>query len=207
MLYGFGINDSENPVARKGRIICPYYRTWANMLHRAYDKYFWVKNPTYSEVTVCESWRYLSEFKKWMSEQYWEGMTLDKDILLKGNKKYCEERCCFVPHKINCLVNYRPNDRGDFPLGVVLDKTIKGDKKYRGQIYILGKSVKLGRFKTPIEAHQEWQKAKIKAIEEGVKEWKESGCPSYKKEVGDALLLRAEDIRNDLRNGKETVDL
>ena len=45
-------------------------------------------------------------------------MAIDKDILYKGNKIYCPEKCIFVPFSINSLFTKRQNRRGDYPIGV-----------------------------------------------------------------------------------------
>lgn len=55
------------------------------------------------------------------------GWALDKDILVKGNKIYSPETCCFVPQEINNLFTKRKSCRGTLPIGV---KYIKENKKF-----------------------------------------------------------------------------
>lgn len=54
---------------------------------------------------------YFSNFLKWFNGNYIKGYALDKDILIKGNKVYSPETCCFVPYEINTLVTNRKNGR------------------------------------------------------------------------------------------------
>lgn len=48
--------------------------------------------------------------------RFWQ---LDKDILVKNNKIYSPDTCVFVPKSLNCLLERRSNDRGDYPVGVI----------------------------------------------------------------------------------------
>lgn len=110
--YGVGINDllyAENDVA---------YKYWHSMLCRCYDKKFHTKEPSYIGCSVCPEWLYFSNFKKWFDENYIEGCHLDKDILVKGNKIYSPQTCCFVPQKINSLIAFRKNISRGLPTGV-----------------------------------------------------------------------------------------
>lgn len=59
--------------------------------------------PTYEGCTVCDEWLYFSNFKKWFDENYIEGFQLDKDIIIRGNKVYSPQTCCFVPKEINII--------------------------------------------------------------------------------------------------------
>ena len=45
-------------------------------------------------------------------------MCLDKDILIKSNKIYSPEACCFIPEKINILFTKSNSMRGKYPIGV-----------------------------------------------------------------------------------------
>ena len=82
-------------------------------------------------------------------------MDLDKDVLCKGNKVYSPETCVFVPHTINTLILSCKKIRGKYPLGVSLDKG-----KYRAQLNVEGKMVKLSSHNTPEEAFYEYKRHK-----------------------------------------------
>lgn len=93
-VWGVGINDCE--IRSKEKVVI----VWRDMLQRCYDSNFVENNHTYTGCSVCDEWLYLSNFKKWFEENYVEGYQLDKDILVKGNKVYSPETCCFVPREI-----------------------------------------------------------------------------------------------------------
>ena len=81
------------------------YLYWKCMIERCYDPYELNKRPTYIDCTVCKEWLNFQNFAKWYEENYYEcnehKMSLDKDILVKGNKIYSPETCIFVPMNIN----------------------------------------------------------------------------------------------------------
>ena len=80
------------------------YYYWKNMISRCYKSDINV-NPTYVECMVCNEWLCYANFEKWFDKNYYtipnEKICLDKDILVKGNKIYSPQTCCFVPQKIN----------------------------------------------------------------------------------------------------------
>ena len=96
-----------------------YYVTWRSMLDRTLSDKYKKKYPTYKDCSVCEEWLTLSNFKKWFEDPkngYRDGFHIDKDILIKGNKVYSPDTCCFVPHEINTMFSRK--SRGDLPIGV-----------------------------------------------------------------------------------------
>ena len=105
------------------------YTTWVNMFRRCYDIKVQERQPTYKDAIVCEEWYNFQNFAEWFENNYVEGWHLDKDILVKGNKIYSPETCCFVPRDINNLFLLRKNNRGDYPIGVKKPK--KENRKER----------------------------------------------------------------------------
>lgn len=105
LTYGKGERDKKFGVSRKA------FNIWNRMLRRCYDEFIHTEHPKYIECSVCESWLSFSSFEKWFNEHYVEGWELDKDILVKGNKEYSPDKCCFVPHEINVL--FRCNVKED----------------------------------------------------------------------------------------------
>ena len=77
------------------------YPIWGGIIRRCYDDKAQEKTPTYIDCSVDERWHNYQNFAKWYEENYVEGFHLDKDILIKGNKIYSPETCCFVPREIN----------------------------------------------------------------------------------------------------------
>ena len=92
------------------------------MLVRCYDKEKHKERGTYEECTVCEEWLCFQNFAEWYDLNYYqcgnEEMHIDKDILLKGNKKYCSQYSIFVPSTINELFTKTDKLRGNCPIGV-----------------------------------------------------------------------------------------
>ena len=90
-----------------------------------------------------------------------EKLTLDKDILHKGNKIYSLENCVLVPDYINSLFIKRDAKRGEYPIGVCYNKQ---RKKYQAFCNINGKLKGLGYFITPLEAFNAYKIAKENEI-------------------------------------------
>ena len=117
-ICGVGINDSPTPIIKferegvKRKVVwkCPFYSRWHNMIHRCYNKNY--PKGYYGKVTVYSEWLIFSKFKSWMESQDWEGKHLDKDILGDG-KEYSPEKCCFVPARINTLINESRKNNGE----------------------------------------------------------------------------------------------
>lgn len=142
-----------------------YYTTWTDMFRRCYDKKFQEKFSTYKDCTVVEEWHNFQNFAKWFEENweyYMDGWQLDKDVLIKGNKAYSPDACCFVSSEINNLFIKSDSKRGEYPIGVT---KVKGGK-YRAQIVKNNKVVYLGTFKTIEEAFQVYKTAKEQYIKE-----------------------------------------
>lgn len=167
LICGVGINDLPDPVSRYEKIdgvnkriwVCPYYRTWNDMLRRVYGKVAPIKNPSYAGCSVHEDWLRLSNFKSWMETQNWEGKHLDKDILFVGNRVYSPETCVFVTRQTNNFVLENEGLRGDFRIGVSLHKQ-SGRLSATCRNPITKKSEHLGLFNNEELAHKTWKKRK-----------------------------------------------
>lgn len=163
------------------------YQTWKGMMNRCYDAKELLKCPTYIGCSVTEHWHNFQNFAPWFEENYSKEYTLDKDILLKGNKIYGSETCCFVPQEINKLFTKRQNKRGCLPIGVTALKN-----RYVAQIQASNKQIHIGCFSTPEEAFQAYKVAKEAHIKEMAEIWKDRIFPkvyealyNYKVEITD----------------------
>lgn len=165
LVYGRGVNDADyqvQPWIDGKKLMCPYYRKWSAMLERCYSPSAHVKNPTYSDCTVCHEWLTFSVFREWMSLQKWEGLELDKDIRVLDNRQYGPETCVFVSSRINRLLNPQNKTRGKYPLGVSFHKSTG---KYSANCNNLNKGfVYLGEYDSPAEAHVTYLKRKYEII-------------------------------------------
>lgn len=162
------------------------YKYWVWLCNRAIYKN---GKLAYHDIQVCQEWYDFSNFEKWFEENYYEipncrRMELDKDILIKNNKIYQPNACCFVPQEINSLLvsknlktikhhfdkNTSPTNQ-ELPVGV----TWCNDKnKYRASLN-LGKGVvkNLGRFNTIQEAFECYKQAKENRIKEVANQYKD----------------------------------
>jgi hypothetical protein len=173
-LYGVGYLG-------EGEFTCDnlWYEHWRAMIERVT-----VKNNnfhrTYSDVSICNEWYNYQNFAKWAKDNYYQvpnwRMELDKDILIKGNKKYSPETCIFVPKIINNLFLKSNKARGDLPIGVYWHER---DQEYRAQCsYITEKGVRknkwLGGHNSPDEAFKAYKifkESHIKDIADKFKEY------------------------------------
>lgn len=149
-VYGVGINDADYQTNN-----CPIYWRWKGMLCRGYSKKLKDKYTTYEDCSVCDEWLYFMTFRAWVVEQDWEGKQLDKDILLRGNKVYCPEYCVFVDRDVNTFITDSKGKRGEWPLGVSFQSA---RNKFRAdcKAHTVRKTIYLGLFTCPQEAHQAW---------------------------------------------------
>ena len=168
-VYGVGY-IGEGVYNYKNNIII--YSCWSGMLSRCYNEKCQEKQPTYKDVTVCEEWKCFQNFAKWHEENYnpetMQGWHLDKDILIKGNKIYSPQTCCFVPKEINYILTSSKAKRGELPIGVR-----KIGKKFTAFVCREGKQYNIGTFDTPDEAFQAYKTAKESYIKEVADKWKD----------------------------------
>lgn len=146
------------------------YTYWSSMIERGYCPKYKIAHPSYKDTTVRKEWHNFQNFAKWYEENWkphMENWNLDKDILIKGNKIYSPETCCFVPQELNKLFTLRQNHRGKYPIGVT-----KTGNKFTAQINKQGVRIILGIFNTPEEAFYEYKVAKEQYIKESADEWK-----------------------------------
>lgn len=166
LVCGIGINDADyfTQTRIEGKQTkCPFYETWSSMLKRCYSKKSLVYKPTYKDCTVCEEWLIFSAFKAWMEKQDWKGKSLDKDIMVQGNKIYSPENCIFVTADINKLFVKNDARRGLYKLGVSFHKR---DKVFSANCSVNSKSTHIGYYSTEDEAYEAYKLFKTNLIRE-----------------------------------------
>ena len=174
-LHGVGV-VGDAPIT-VGGIVLKEYALWKGMIGRCYDSEFHKKSPTYADCSVSEKFKYYPYFQEWCNKQIGfneDGWHLDKDILIKGNKVYSEDTCCFVPQEINGLFIKRDAARGDLPIGVWYHKR---DRKYAAQVSRFKENIRLGYFSTPEEAFYTYKTAKELYIKDIANKWKDQVDP------------------------------
>lgn len=171
LVYGWGVNDVDYCVSGYTKIDgkrvrtweCPYYKDWNDMLCRGSSQRLKKNRPTYETCTICEEWKYLSNFIKWVDSQPnkdWQNCCLDKD-LLGETKEYQPNNCSYISKGLNSFIIDSKKSRGSLFIGVAL---FPKNKKNPYQAYCSNpftrKQEHLGYFATELEAHKAWQAKK-----------------------------------------------
>lgn len=207
IFYGKAIKDLPSSIIVDGvRKECPRYSVWRGMITRALCPIYKQRNPTYNDVIVCDEWLRFSNFCKWLETQIWEGLCLDKDLLVMGNREYNPNNCAFIPNTLNLLLRTNKAKRGIYPVGVYFKNDVRRTKPYRACVS-LGKGMNkhLGHFETPMQAHHAWQWSKASIIEESISSYAKEDC--FRTDVAEALTDRVWRLRLDHCRGLETFDL
>jgi len=154
---------------------------WDSIFARCFNN---KKNPSYVDCNISEEWHNFQNFAKWY-EQNWKphmtGWHLDKDVLIRGNKLYSSNSCCFIPLEINCVFVVPPNR--DLPQGVYVS-----GKKYRAKF---GKDYNeyFDILEDAVSAYNEQREKHIKKLAD---EWK----PLIEPEVYQAMYNYTVDYEN-----------
>ena len=100
-----------------------------------------------------------SNFKEWASQREWEGLSLDKDLIKKGNKIYSPDTCIFVTQEVNSIIS--KFGWNGHPKGISF-----ADNRYVVQCSVNGDNGRYGRYKTKEEAETRYAEVKSEAITE-----------------------------------------
>lgn len=169
----------------------PYYKVWHSILVRTLYTPHKRLHPAYNDCTICDEWLNLSNFRDWFENPengYLDGLQIDKDILVKGNKVYSPDTCCFVPREINAAISFK--HKGKCPIigvKVHLDKFETSISRYGNRVY-------LGIFDTVEEAFYAYKAAKEQYIKELAEKYFHMG--KITKKVYDALMKYEVDIND-----------
>ena len=174
-VYGVGMLGTKYP-SREGDRNTKEYLLWCRMLRRCYSDSFKKKNPTYIDCEVSYNFKSYEYFYEWCHKQIGFGnecdgnpFQLDKDLLIKGNKVYSEDTCVFIPREINQLLTKSAASRGEYLIGVTFERS---SGRFISQISINSRNVKIGRFKTEIEAFEAYKEAKENVLRGLAEKWK-----------------------------------
>lgn len=170
LIYGIATNDLEISVFLDD-ITKKAYDTWRLMLDRCYSDDFHETHPSYKDCSVCEEWLKFSNFKQWFDRNYVEGYQLDKDILVKGNRVYSPQFCCFIPQRINSLLTKQSKATRKSIVGV----TERYNGKYLAYYTKNRKNICLGTYDTKEEAFLAYKAHKEAYIKEMAQEYFANG--------------------------------
>lgn len=186
-IYGVGTFDGE-----AGELVYnkSLYDIWRGILKRCYDPKSLEKTKTYHGCHVCEDWFLYSNFKKWyLANQWYTGemkVHVDKDILVKGNRKYGPDVCCVVPATINSLFASTHKRTGDLPVGVYYETHRATDDKYVAHLCCDGRKKRLGYFTSAEDAFLCYKQAKERRIREVADQFKHD-YPNMPQKLYDAM--------------------
>lgn len=145
-LYGRGyIGEGEYSSGTTGKLT-KEYNTWSAMFTRCYGA--GSELTTYAACEVVEEWYNFQVFAKWVNQQPGfglKGWCLDKDLLIKGNKVYSPDTCCFIPQQLNNIFRGKRSGKSDpsLPRGV-----LQRHARFQATSSFNGKSEPLGTHDT-----------------------------------------------------------
>ena len=174
--HKYGVMDMPNEL-QKGKPKPREYSIWNGIRQRCYNENNRDNLMSYKGIKMSDNFKLYSYFKEWCHKQIGfneDGWHLDKDILVKGNKVYSEDTCCFVPPEINCTITNNKSVRGRFPQGVTYNRT---KTRYRAKIRRGAKLESLGTYDTPEEAFYAYKPIKEACIKSLAEKWEDKIDP------------------------------
>ena len=171
-LKRLGFNDRTVQINKSGDTIYEY-KLWNQVRSRCFSKSHQAKDVSYIGCSISDNFLNFTFFFNWCNNQIGfgnEGWELDKDILVKGNKIYSEDTCCFVPSELNKLLLSHRRGRGEHPIGVSYCKL---NKRFRASVRKDMKKKTLGYYSTAEEAFYAYKQAKEAHIKEVANKWKD----------------------------------
>lgn len=160
LLYGVGVYSRGKYACSINNKRTKEYQLWSGMIRRCYPYKTQDKSKTYQDCTVSENFKNFQFFAEWCNQQIGfnlHGWELDKDILVRDNKVYSEDTCCFVPRDLNALLVKRNKSRGKLKIGVCWCTT---HEKFVASCGMRGKYKRIGYYSTELEAYLAYKRFK-----------------------------------------------
>lgn len=163
LIFGVGFNDRKYPSKIDSKHT-PQYDAWRSMLRRCYSEEFHRKRPNYIGCLASDEFKTFSNFHDWFESQnpiHGVKYQLDKDLIRKGNKIYCENNCFLLPLELNALLVRKENKRGELPIGV----SKRNDRdKFVSQLSYHGGNKTIGYFESEVDAFWAYKEEKERYI-------------------------------------------
>jgi len=113
-VYGIGFTgQGEHKTSINGKTT-KEYKLWHSMFERCYSLKYHKERPTYIDCTVdprwynfqvfCDDIQELYGYINWKNNNKKNRYQLDKDKLIKGNKAYSKNNCCFITQQENSQI-------------------------------------------------------------------------------------------------------
>lgn len=155
-------------------------KLWRGMFSRCYDVKKLNERATYRDCTINKEWHSLANFKRWCLSQfdaghYQSGWELDKDLLVRGNKVYGPDTCCFLPERLNQLQQVKKDSEYNWLPGVNFDKA-RG--KFKAEVNFDSVRHYLPRRETELESFLDYKELKEKLVQADAENWKDKIHPS-----------------------------
>ena len=170
--------------ASRNRTKHHFYSKWCSMRSRCSKTGWKGKYKAYTGCSICDEWNSFNNFNEWAENPtngYIDGYHLDKDLLVKGNKIYSPQTCCFIPHEINSMLTNCKKRRGAYPIGVSKNRNV-----YCVTLSRYSNVSCIGTFNTPEEAFNAYKIAKEQHIKELANKYFKEGKMTQR--VYDALM-------------------
>lgn len=176
--YGVGCRGYGRFKSKINGRTTPEFEAWGGMLDRVYptselDK---EKFKSYDGCSVFDDWKNFQKFSDWYTKQQGYGKkckngrhwSLDKDIIIPGNKVYHPDGCAIVPQKINSFLKRRESSTG------LSGVRVKANKFHSQCLHpITGKKVHGGTFNSAIEAENSYFEMKNEFAKILAEYWKD----------------------------------
>ena len=135
------------------------YNLYMNMIGRVGKKKF------YEDCSVSENFADFQYFAEWCQNQKYyhaRDCNLDKDLIIRANKLYSEDRCVFIPKSLNIFLS-STKSVGVCVQGVHFKKE---NSKFVANIHCNGKHNHIGYFANERQAYEAYAKRKYEIVEE-----------------------------------------
>ncbi len=192
LVAGIGTNDLANDIEKQQEIgLTPElqkecYKAWKSRL-AAQDC---------GRATVCVEWLTYSNFARWWLDTHVDEWFIDKDWLIAGNKEYHPDKCCWIPRKINNLMNDGRRKATDLPKGVSINQN-----KYKDAVYEYYQATcsvngvrEYKNFKNQHNAHRQWQLWKIEEINNVLREF------AFDQRLDGLVIQRLIEVRDNIQS-------
>lgn len=176
LVRGVGFNDGKYKSSINGKDIKESH-LWRAMLQRCYDPSAIKRRSDYSDCYVSENFKSYSYFYEWCQNQIGfnvDNFSLDKDLLVKGNRVYSEENCLFLPTRINVALSKGTRQESELPIGVYFNKNTK---RFVARCSLNGKTTYIASSLCPIEAFNKYKSFKEDYLKLLANEYKDAIDP------------------------------
>ena len=145
------------------------------MIKRCYCAITLKNSPSYLGCSVDESFLSFQVFAEWCLSQNFlkKGFQLDKDLLVRGNRVYSAETCCFLPKDLNDVLSYRKNSNSKYLIGV----SCNSEGRFISKIGLPNNQKYLGTYDTAELAFNAYKEAKESHIKGLASQYKDQIDP------------------------------